>query len=127
MIMNGTAKLKGMQRCITLNNVPLEKVTLFKYLGSWITEDARSDEDIRARVGMAKTAFCQNKELMIRNIRLSTKMKMLNCYVFSVLNCGCESWTWNKSMHMKVNAFERWCYRMILGISWRKRVSTPEV
>src|SRR3989442_841082 len=53
MIMNGTAKPKGMQRCITLNNVPLEQVTRFKYLGSWITENARSDEDIRARVGMA--------------------------------------------------------------------------
>src|SRR3989442_13455462 len=64
MIMNGTAKAKGMQRFITLNNVPLEQVSRFKYLGSWITEDARSDEDITARVGMAKAAFWQNKELM---------------------------------------------------------------
>ena len=30
-------------------------------------------------------------------------------------------------MRMKVNAFERWCYRMILGISWRDRVFTEEV
>src|SRR5437867_12441614 len=30
-------------------------------------------------------------------------------------------------MRMKVNAFERWRYRMILGISWRDRVSTPAV
>src|SRR3989442_9438282 len=50
MIMNGTAKPKGMQRCITLDRVPLEQVTRFKYLGSRIAEDARSDEDIRARV-----------------------------------------------------------------------------
>src|SRR3989441_2670099 len=85
-------KTEGSQRCITLNNVPLEQVTRFKYLGSWITEDARSNEDIRARVGMAKAVFWQNKELMRRNIRLSTKMKILNCYVFSVLNYGCESW-----------------------------------
>src|SRR3989442_1638259 len=125
MIINGTAKPKGMQQCITLNNVPLEQVIRFKYLGSWITEDARSDEDIRARVGMAKAAFWQIKELMRRNIRLSTKMKILNCYVFPVLNYGCESWTWNIPMRMKVNAFERWCYR-ILGIRWRDHVSTPK-
>src|SRR2546425_1774263 len=43
-----------------------------------------------------------------------------------ILNYGCESWTWNKPMRMKVNAFERWCYRMILGISWRDHVSTPK-
>src|SRR3989442_7527674 len=119
MIMNGTAKPKGMQRCIVLDRVPLEQVSRFKYLGSWITEDARSDEDIKARVRMAKAAFWQNKELMRRNIRLSTKMKILNCYVFSILNYECDSWTWNKPnipMRMKVNAFERWCYRMILSI-----------
>src|SRR6184192_1318528 len=126
MIMNGTAKPKGMQRSITLNSVPLEQVSRFKYLGSWITEDARSNEDIRARVGMAKAAFWQNKELM-RSIRLSTKMKILNCYVFSVLDYGCETWTWNSPMRLKVNAFEMWCYRMILGISWRDKVSNKKV
>src|SRR3989442_14028452 len=109
MIMNGTAKPKGMQRCITLDKVPLEQVTRFKYLDSWITENAKSDEDMRVR--MAKAAFWQNKELMRRNIRFSTKMKILNCYVFSVLNYGCDRWTWNKAMRNKVNAFEFCCYR----------------
>src|SRR5437867_3730406 len=126
-IINGTAKSKGMQRCITLNKVPLEQVTRFKYRGSWITEDARSDEDIRERVGVAKAAFWQNKELIRSNIRLSTKLKILNCYVFSVLDYGCDSWSWNRPMPLKVNAFERWCYRMVLGISWRDKVTTPGV
>jgi len=87
----------------------------------------KNDEDIRARVGMAKAAFWQNKELMRRNIRLNTKMKILNCYVFSLLNYGCESWTWNKAMHKKVNAFEFWCYRRILKISWRDKVKNEEI
>src|SRR5206468_3963943 len=65
--------------------------------------------------------------LMRRNIRLSTKMKILNCYVFSVLDYGCETWTWNSPMRLKVNAFEMWCYRMILGISWRDKVSNKKV
>ena len=29
-------------------------------------------------------------------------------------------------MRMKVNAFETWCYRMILGISWRDKVSNKK-
>src|SRR5437867_6243346 len=36
-------------------------------------------------------------------------------------------WTWNRPMRMKVNAFEMWCYRMILGISWRDKVSNKKV
>ena len=42
MIMNEKKKQNGMQSCIMLNNVPLEQVTRFKYLGSWITENAKT-------------------------------------------------------------------------------------
>ena len=98
MVMNGKVKMNGKQRCVMLDGVPLKRVTRFKYLGSWITEDARCVEDTRARVGMTKAAFCPNRELMRRNIRLRTKLKILNCYVFSVLNYGCECWNWNKAM-----------------------------
>ena len=86
MIVSDTGETRGVQRGIVLNGVPLEQVSRFKYLGSWITESATGEEDIRARVAMATAAFWQNKELMRRNITLSTKMKILNCYVFSVLN-----------------------------------------
>ena len=85
---------EGLKR-MWLNNVPLERVTRFKYLKSWITDEARSDDDKRARVGLAKAAFWKNKELMRRNITFKTKLKILNTYVFSVLNYGCESWTSN--------------------------------
>ena len=112
---------------VVLNGVLLEQVSHFKYLGSWITENARCEEDIRARMGMVTAAFWQNKELMRRNIRLGTKLKILHCYVFSVLNYGCESWTWNKAMSSKVNAFEMWCYRRILKIRYTDRVTNVEV
>ena len=127
MIMNEKEKLKGRQQSVMLNGVPLERVARFKYLGSWITEDARCEEDIRARVGMAKAAFWQNKEIMRRNIRFSTRLRLLNCYVFSVLNYGCESWTWNVAMCRKVDAFEMWCYRRMLKISWMDKVTNVEV
>jgi hypothetical protein len=76
---------------------------------------------------MATAAFWQNKELMRRNIRLSTKIKILNCYVFSVLNYGCESWTWNRAISSKINAFEMWCYRRILKVRYTDRVNNVDV
>ena len=54
-------------------------------------------------------------------------MKILNCYVFSILNYGCESLTWNKAMGKKVNAFEFRCYRRMLKISWRDKVKNEEI
>src|SRR5688572_64858 len=64
MVMGGDRVKNGAQAYLTLDGVRLEQVTRFKYLGSWISEDARCEEDIRARVGMARAAFWQNKEVM---------------------------------------------------------------
>src|SRR5688572_16921387 len=57
MVLGGDRVGNGSQACLTLDGVPLEQVTRFKYLGSWISEDARCEEDIRTRVGMARAAF----------------------------------------------------------------------
>jgi hypothetical protein len=127
MVLGSTDEQGKKQRAVRLGEVTLEQVTRFKYLGSWIIDDAKSEVDIRSKIGMAKAAFWQNKELMRRNIRFSTKIKILNCYVFSILNYGCECWTWNKAMRLKVNAFEMWCYRRILRISWKDKVTKKEV
>lgn len=76
---------------------------------------------------MAQAAFWKNKELMKRNIRQQTKINMMNCDVFSVLNYGCESWTWNNAMEKKSNAFEIWCYRIMFKISWKDKMRNGEV
>ena len=61
------------------------------------------------------------------HVRFGTKKKIIDCYVFSVLNYECESWAWNKAMSKKVNAFEMWCYRRMLKISWKDRITNVEV
>ena len=82
---------RGKIKCqVTLDNKTLEQVSRYKYLGSWISDDAKCVEEIRTRIALAKEAFWKNKELLRGNIRPRTKLKILNCYVFSVLNYGCE-------------------------------------
>lgn len=39
-------------------------------------------------------------------------------YVFSVLLYTAESWTLTEVSIKKLEAFEMWCYRRILKISW---------
>ena len=55
------SKAKKVRCSITLNNMALEQVNRYKYLGSWITEDARCKEELKARIGMAKAAFWKIK------------------------------------------------------------------
>ena len=42
----------------------VEHVSKFKYLGSWITEDGRTETEVKARIGMGEAAFNRRKELL---------------------------------------------------------------
>ena len=38
--------------------------------------------------------------------------------VFPVVMYGCESWTVKKAEHWRIDAFELWCWRRLLRVSW---------
>jgi hypothetical protein len=48
-------------------------------------------------------------------------------YVYSILLYGAESWTLNKMMEDKINAFEMWLYRRIGHISWKEKTTNKTV
>ena len=40
---------------------------------------------------------------------------------------GCESWTVKKAEHRRIDAFELWCWRRLLRISWTARRSNQSI
>ena len=76
---------------------------------------------------MAKEAFWKQKELLRRNLDLTLKLRILRCYVYSVITFSCECWTLTKQLKKKIQAFEMWCFRRILKISWQERITNEEV
>ena len=41
--------------------------------------------------------------------------------VFPVVMYGCESWTIKKAEHRRIEAFELWCCRRLLRVTWIAR------
>ncbi|VDP41003.1 unnamed protein product [Schistosoma margrebowiei] len=60
---------------ITLDGETLENVESFTYLGSIIDEQGGSDADVKARIGKARTAFLQLKNIW-NSKQLSTNIKV---------------------------------------------------
>ncbi|KAI5721659.1 hypothetical protein M8J77_023562 [Diaphorina citri] len=112
---------------VIIKGEKLEEVQQYKYLGARITSDGRCTTEINVRAGIAKQAFWKHKNLFRSGVKLETKLKILKTYVFSILTYGCESWTLNERQEKKITAFELWCYRRILKISWRDRITNIEV
>ena len=44
--------------------------------------------------------------------------------VFPVVTHSCESWTIKKVKHWRIDAFELWCSRRLLGVPWTARRAT---
>ena len=47
--------------------------------------------------------------------------------VFPVIMYGCESWTIKKAECQRTDAFELWCWRRLLQVSWTARRSNQSI
>ena len=65
--------------------------------------------------------------LKSRDITLPTKVPLVKVMVFPVVMYGCESWTIKKAEHWRINAFELWCWRRLLKVSWTARRSNQSI
>ena len=62
-----------------------------------------------------------------RDITLSTKVCLVKAMVFPVVMYGCESWTIKKAEHLRIDAFELWCWRRLLRVPWTVRRSSQSI
>ena len=86
--------------------------------------------EIKSRIAMAKDTFYKLTNIFLnRNIRLSTKLNVLNTYIhiqfYSIYASEC--WTISAAMAKKVEAAEMWFYRRILRISCKKHITNEEI
>ena len=65
--------------------------------------------------------------LKSRDIILPTKVRLVKAMVFPVGMYGCESWTVKKAECRRIDAFELWCWRRLLRVSWTARRSNPSI
>ena len=65
--------------------------------------------------------------LKSRDITLLTKVCLFKAMVFPVVMYGCESWTIKKAVCQRIDAFELWCWRRLLRVSWTAKRSNQSI
>ena len=65
--------------------------------------------------------------LKSRDITLPTKVCLVKAMVFPVVMYGCESWTVKKAERRRIDAFELWCWRRLLRVTWTARRSNQSI
>ena len=55
------------------------------------------------------------------------KVHLVKAMVFLVVMNGCESWTIRKAECQRIDAFELWCWRRLLRVTWTARRSNLSI
>ena len=106
----------------------VETVTDFIFLGSKITADGDWSHKIKRRLLFGRKVMTKRGNILkSRNIILPTKVRLVKVTVFPVVMYGCESWTMKKTEHLRIDAFERWCWRRLLRVPWNARRSNQSI
>ena len=61
-----------------------------------------------------------------KDITLPTKVCLVKTMVFPVVMYGCENWIIKKAEH-RIDAFELWCWRILLRVPWTPRRSNQSI
>ena len=106
----------------------MEAVTDFIFLGFKITVDGDCSHEIKRRLLLVRKVMTNlGSILKSRDITLPTKVCLAKAMVFPVVMYGCESWTIKKAEHRRIDAFELWCWRRLLRVSWTARRSNQSI
>ena len=104
---------------VAVDGKTVEVVTKFLFLGALITKGGLCDKEIRRRIAMGKAVMGGLTTVWKdRGITLQTKVKLVMALVFPIVLYGSETWTMRKTERKKIDAFELWCWRRVMRVSW---------
>ena len=106
----------------------LETVSDFIFGRSKIIADGDCSHGIKRRLLLGRKVVTKLDIIFkSRDITLPTKVRLVKAMVFPVFMYGCESWTVKKAEHQRIDAFELWCCRRLLRVSWTVRRSIQSI
>ena len=103
----------------------METVTDFIFLGSKVTVDSGWSHKIKRRLLLENAQPRQHVKKQRHHF--AGKGPYSQSSGFTVAINGCESWTIKQAEHQRIDAFELWCQRRLLGVPWIARSSNQSI
>ena len=108
---------------LQIDGETMETVRGFIFLGSKITAHGDCSHEIKRHLLLGRKGMTNlDSILKNRDITLLTNVRLVKAMDYPVVMYGCESWTIKKADH-RIDAFELWCWRILLRVPWTARRS----
>ena len=102
--------------------------TMRDFGGFKITADSDCSHEIKRCLLLGRKAMINLESILkIRDITMSTKVRLVKAMVYPVVMYRCEYWTVKKAECQRIDAFELWCWRRLLRVPWPARRSNQSI
>jgi hypothetical protein len=92
------------------------------YLGARISNKCDGMEETKQRISIAKALTIKlTKFWKDRNMSKVTKIRLAHTLIFPIVMYGSETWTLNEKSRKRIEAFEMFCWTLMLRIPWVAR------
>ncbi|VDP63978.1 unnamed protein product [Schistosoma mattheei] len=110
---------------VTLDGETLDDVESSTYLGSTVDAQGGSDVDVKVRIGKARAASLQLKNIWnSKKLPTNIKVRIFNTNVKIFLMYGAETWRTTTTIIKKVQVFTNNCLHKILNVRrWQDTIS----
>ena len=110
---------------ISINGTTLKQVDEFVYLGSKITGDGSSDQNVRRRIGLANGVVQSlDKIWRAKDISVNTKTRVYETLVLGLLLYNSETWALKEESKRRLLVFEIGCLKRIVECQEGTRCGT---
>ena len=106
----------------------MERVGNFIFLHSKITADGHCSCEIKRHLLLGRKVMTRLDSILeSRDITLPEKAHLVKVMVFPIVIYGCESQTIKKAECRSIDAFELWCWKILLRVPWTARISNQSI
>lgn len=111
-----------------INGEEIEDTRQFCYLGSILSNNGGTEEDIQHRIRKARQCFGMlHRTWSSTTITRRTKVRLFNSNVKSVLLYGCETWKITAEVVSKLQIFVNRCLRKLCRVFWPNTISNEDL
>ena len=108
---------------IMVNNIPLEFIEKYIYLGKQISfSKGRNAEEVARRVAITWKKYWAHKNIFKSQLPLPTKKIVMDSEILPCLTYGCQTWTFDLKTKNKIQTTQRRMERSYLGIKLKDKV-----
>jgi len=97
------------------DNSTFKRVEVFKYLGTTLTNQNSTAEEIKSRLRTGNTCYLVQNLLSSRLLSKNLKIKIYRTTILHVVLYGCENWSLTLRKEKKLRVFENMVLRRIFG------------